>query len=228
MYKYIMSVQYNHCCQEITNPANKWIDCNKCAESKFVCSHIPNQQCCDGFGEQCMWQNGKCVNQPHAAAFAKEVTPCNADFSPLNICMANENLDYMNDMDGMYNMDDVHYLPYDPNDVPTLVPGHADMAPSQIIHAPMMYAPPAVMLAPSPIMHAPGPISPNPTQPSYQPTIPNQFSDSMRSSWAQFNSIFGSWSTLVIILIIIVIFYVLITKDSGAKPHAITISTAPA
>jgi len=102
--------QQYHCCQQITNPANKWIDCNSCSKNKFICSHIPNQQCCNNSNGLCTWSNGMCINQKGAPLYAKEITPCTSTFSPIKLCYVDDRIDHdVDDIYKIHNMKDIQH-----------------------------------------------------------------------------------------------------------------------
>lgn len=84
-----MTTQYNYCCQEIDNPDNKWIDCNKCEDMKPFCTLITDQNDCDNgiYKKYCHWNNNKCVFKQKSPPFAQSVTPCEQSFSSNYFCM---------------------------------------------------------------------------------------------------------------------------------------------
>ena len=68
-----------NCCEQINNPNNKWLDCQKCENTKFPCDvYFDN---CDSVSDLCQQENGNCINKPDSNKFIKSVNPCNINFS---------------------------------------------------------------------------------------------------------------------------------------------------
>lgn len=52
------SSSYPYCCQQVSDPSNKWRDCKPCEEYDKICNN-QNADVCSSL-EPCMWKNGMC------------------------------------------------------------------------------------------------------------------------------------------------------------------------